>query len=534
MEVREGARWLTALGTMGFVVSTWAQPGGARDGSQLKPRVHTYYAECRNPNTELCSIQSPDPSLYMYTVLTPEIPFDDIGSHWVVDLRKFHSSNNTVKVLRVASSLGDVHAIHLKLIYGQPALDRNARKLASTSIPVQPLASPQSSLVKKETVVVNNTSDSTLAETVSGGKVTDSVTSIAPVRSTQTGPIVSASLALSAKTERAALEQPVTDRIANKAAAARTSEAIPTIQPTCLDSICLGASIQTLNAPFEPVMTLGEQLRSGLTESSQLPLNAEDSFKRMEALYRKGDKDGLEKEVATWSSPGYEREQLRRNIFHLVQAYELAEHALGGKRNADTADLAMYFVPQPDNRKNGLQQTVNIKAAPLSFARGSKLHFDQGLPKVIAKTKPVFCGVFRFEGSFKSKSGYSTTVAVQTDSDGEFKVSTIKRLFTNDSYDSLQELHKDLAQRYASPLSVDIAKLILDMTKVQLLLTHPIMNPQAGAGRDEASKLFKALWQQGWMEFKGKNVGWPRAIDTIADNNKRSIAACKPKALSLD
>lgn len=98
----------------------------------------------------------------------------------------------------------------------------------------------------------------------------------------------------------------------------------------------------------------------------------------------------------------------------------------------------------------------------------------------------------------------------------------------------MQELHKELAQRYASPLRVDIAKLILDMTKVQLLLTHPIMNPQAGVGRDEASKLFKALWQQGWMEFKGKNVGWPRAIDTIADNNKRSIAACKPKALSLD
>jgi hypothetical protein len=254
-----------------------------------------------------------------------------------------------------------------------------------------------------------------------------------------------------------------------------------------LDGICLGASIQTLNAPFEPVMTLGEQLRSGLTASSKLPPNAEDSFKRMEALYRKGDKDGLEKEVATWSSPGYERDQLRRNLFHLVQAYELAEQALGGKRNADTADLAMYFVPQPENRKNGLHQTMNIKTYPMLFATGKSLYFDQGLPKLMAKTKPVFCGVFRL-----------------------------------------------LEQRYVSPINANIARLILDMSKVQLVFIHPILNPHAGARHDEASKLFQALWQQGWMDFKGKNVGWPVAMNTIANHNKRSIAACKPKALPLD
>ncbi|KGH31244.1 hypothetical protein P353_06780 [Comamonas testosteroni] len=301
-----------------------------------------------------------------------------------------------------------------------------------------------------------------------------------------------------------------------------------------MDGICLGASIQTLNAPFVPVMTLGEQLRSGLTANSKLPPNAEDSFKRMEALYRKGDKDGLEKEAATWSSPGYERDQLRRNLFHLVQAYELAEQALGGKRNTDTADLAMYFVPQPENRKNGLHQTMNIKTYPMLFATGKSLYFDQGLPKLMAKTKPVLCGVFRLEGHYKSKSGYSTTVAVQTDSDGDFKVSTMERLFTNVSHDSLQQLHKELEQRYASPIDANIAWLILDMSKLQLVFMHPIMNPKAGARHDEASKLFQALWQQGWMDFKGKNVGWPGAMNIIANNNKRSIAACEPKALPLN
>ncbi|WP_057091898.1 hypothetical protein KV708_08225 [Comamonas thiooxydans] len=97
-------------------------------------------------------------------------------------------------------------------------------------------------------------------------------------------------------------------------------------------------------------MTLGEQLCSGLSSNGKLPPNAED-FKRMEALYRKDDKDGLEKEAETWPSSHYGCDQLFKNLFHLVQAYELAEQALGGKRNADTVALAMYFVPQPVNRK---------------------------------------------------------------------------------------------------------------------------------------------------------------------------------------
>jgi len=56
-------------------------------------------------------------------------------------------------------------------------------------------------------------------------------------------------------------------------------------------------------------MTLGEQLCSGLSSNGKLPPNAED-FKRMEALYRKDDKDGLEKEAETWPSSHYGCDQL--------------------------------------------------------------------------------------------------------------------------------------------------------------------------------------------------------------------------------
>lgn len=526
MVVREGTRWLTALGVFGFAVSAWAQPVGAREGSQLETRVHDYYAECRNPDTELCTVMSPEPSLYMYTVLTPDIPFDDLGAHWVVDLRKFQPAKSAVKVLRVASSVGDVHAIHLKLIYDKTALARAARK------PAPAAASP---LHTSAATVGDTESRSVSAPIARGEKSSEPAAPSNVVRTGQAMPPNSTSSTPLARAEGAFVEQPGVKKTNPQATATSTSEAAPAVKPPCLDGICLGASIQTLNAPFEPVLTLGEQLRSGLTLHGTLPANAEESFKRMEALYRKGDKDGLEKEAMAWpTSHNSGRDQLLKNLFHLVQAYELAEQALGGKRNADTVALAMYFVPQPASQKQGFRGAVNIKANPMGFATGSSLNFDLGLPKLMAKTKSRFCGAFRLEGYYESKSGYPTTVAVQTDSDGDFKVITMERLFTNVSQDSLLQLHGELAQRYASSIKADIAKLEMKAPRVQLRFMHPIMFQGVGVGADEASKLFQALWQQGWMEFKGKNAGLLGAMNAITNHNKSSIAACKPKALPLD
>lgn len=526
MVVREGMRWCTALGVLGFAVGAWAQSVGAREGTQLASRGHDYYAECHNPDTELCSVKSPEPSLYMYTVLTPDIPFDDLGAHWVVDLRKFQPAKNAVKVLRVATSVGEVHAIHLKLIYDKTALARAARK---------PAPAAASTLHTSAATVGDSESRSGSAPIARGEKSSEPAAPSTVVRSGQAMPPNPSSSASPARGEGAAVEQPGVKKTSPQATATSTSEAALAVKPPCLDGICLGASIQTLNAPFEPVLTLGEQLRSGLTLHGTLPPNAEESFKRMEALYRKGDKEGLEKEAMTWpTSYNSGRDQLLKNLFHLVQAYDLAEQALGGKRNADTVALAMYFVPQPVNRKEGFRGTVNIKANPMGFATGSSLNFDQGLPKLLAKTKPMFCGAFRLEGYYESKSGYPTTVAVQTDSDGDFKVITMERLFTNVSQDSLQQLHGELAQRYASAIKANITKLKTEGSRVQLSFMHPIMIQGVGAGADEGSKLFQALWQQGWMDFKGKNAGLLGAMNTITSHNKSSIAACKSKALPLD
>ncbi|WP_370681985.1 hypothetical protein [Comamonas sp. GB3 AK4-5] len=535
MVVREGTRWLTALGVLGFAAGAWAQAVGAREGTQLASRVHDYYMECHNPDTELCSVKSPEPSLYMYTVLTPDIPFDDLGAHWVVDLRKFQPTKRAVKVLRVASNIGEVHAIHLKLIYDKTALAHAARKPSPVAASTSPPAVPQPALPTPATTVVHSASRPGSAPTARGEKSSESAPPSNVVRTGKAVPPNPSSSTSSARVEGTSVEQPDVKKTSTKAAAASTSEAAAALPSPCLDGICLGASIQTLNAPFEPVLTLADQLRSGLTLHGTLPSNAEESFKRMEALYRKGDKEGLEKEALTWpTSYNSGRDQLLKNLFHLVQAYELAEQALGGKRNADTVALAMYFVPQPASQKQGFRGTVNIKANPMGFASGSSLNFDLGLPKLMAKTKPRFCGAFRLEGYYESQSGDPTTIAVQTDSDGDFKVITTQRLFTNASRGSVQQLHEELAQRYAPAIKANIAKLKTEGSRVQLSFMHPIMIQGVGAGADEASKLFQALWQQGWMDFKGKNAGLLGAMNTISNQNKSSIAACKPKALPLD
>ncbi len=109
--MKRGKRWCAALGLWGGVIGAWAQPSVTGTEVPLGPRVHHYYVECHNPDTELCVVQSPDTSLY--TVLTPGIPFDDLMTHWVVDLRQFPAAKGTLKTLRVASTLGEVHAIHM-------------------------------------------------------------------------------------------------------------------------------------------------------------------------------------------------------------------------------------------------------------------------------------------------------------------------------------------------------------------------------------------------------------------------------------
>lgn len=96
---------------------------------------------------------------------------------------------------------------------------------------------------------------------------------------------------------------------------------------------------------------------------------------------------------------------------------------------------------------------------PMEFATGSSLAYELGLPKLMAKIKPMFCGWFRLEGYYESKSGYLTTVAVQTDSDGDFKVITMERLFMSVSPRQLAAIAWGACKALCSPITAGIATL---------------------------------------------------------------------------
>lgn len=518
MVVNGGVRWCTALGVLGLTVSAWAQPAGVRGNTQLASKVHDYYAECRNPDTELCTVQSPDPSLYMYTVLTPDIPFDDLGAHWVVDLRKFPAAKGAVKVLRVATSTGEVHAIRLKLVYeATPARSNAVAKVLTVPPEAKPVAGSMSP-----------TASPSQTNASMAGK---SPSNVMPVSATQASPSGTSPPGLPASrgTEVKQLE-----RTAKPVPSA--SELTAQAEVPCLDGICLGASIQTLKAPFESVFTVEQQLRAGLQVNAHRFPDLDKRVKQLGALFKQGDMEGFAQAGEEWLKASSKERQLQTNLFHIRQAYELAQKALGGKRNADTAALALYFMPQPSPKAlkdgTGISGALNVGADPLLFAIRTELQFDAGFASLSKKTKPVFCGVYQLQGHFTSSSGYGTTVTVRSDADGDFKVANVRRVFTADSHDSLNQLAQQLTQRYDLAIKAQVASIDLRSQSMSLELRHPLAVQLVGAPQKLVLQR-DALWQQGWVDFKGKELGVIKAMQALASYQQASIPVCKPKALPL-
>ncbi len=518
MTVNEGMRWCIALGVLSLTMGAWAQPVSVREGTQLAPKVHDYYAECRNPDTELCTVQSPDSSLYMYTVLTPDIPFDDLGAHWVFDLRKFPAAKGAIKVLRVATSTGEVHAIRLKLLYG--------------ATPVRSSAGTKVLTVPTEAKPAAGSMPPTAPPPQSNASMTGKPPStVMPVSATQPSPSGTAPSALppsrgteAKQSERSTKPTP------------STSDVMASAEVLCLDGICLGASIQTLKAPFEPVFTVEQQLRAGLQVNAHRFPDLDKRVKQLGALFKQGDMEGFAQAGEEWLKASSKERQLQTNLFHLKQAYELAQKALGGKRNADTAALALYFMPQPSPKAlkdgTGISGALNVGADPLLFAVRTELQFDAGFASLIKKNKPVFCGVYQLQGHFTSPSGYGTTVTVRSDADGDFKVANVRRVFTADSHDSLKQLAQQLTQRYDLAIKAQVASIDLRSQSMSLELRHPLAVQLVGAPQKLVLQR-DALWQQGWVDFKGKELGVIKAMQALVSHQQASIPVCKPKALPL-
>lgn len=530
MVVSGGVRWCAALGVLGLTVGAWAQPAGVRGSTQLAPKVHDYYAECRNPDTELCTVQSPDSSLYMYTVLTPDIPFDDLGAHWVVDLRKFPAAKGAIKVLRVATSTGEVHAIRLKLVYGATLAQNSAGAKVLTvppeAKPATTSTAPAAAPSQPSTSITAKPPSSSLA--VSVAKPAPAAPPQPPSHSTETQ-------------QSGRAEQPVSS--AKKSTSSPIQEKVATgskqqiaLKPICLDGICVGTPVQKLSAPLEPTLSLKEHLRSGLRADPHRFPDLEDRANRLETLYKKGDMDGFAEEAMDWIKSSNKASQLEVNLFHLRQAYLLAYQALGNKHSIDTVSLALYLTPQvPRDRHNqgaSLTRLFNSTANPLIFIETNALRFDAELGKLLAKTKPKFCDVYRMVGHYTSKSGYPTLVGVQSDIDGELKVSDITRVFSSSSKDSLQLFARDLNATYEPYKGSDLISIDVKYPSITLVLRHPMLVHDFNATSLNAKRT--AVWQQGWMDFKEKGGDMTKIMQAIRERNQATLPGCKPKVLPLN
>ncbi|MDE1556894.1 MULTISPECIES: hypothetical protein [Comamonas] len=321
----------------------------------------------------------------MYTVLTPDIPFDDLGAHWVVDLRKFPVAKDAIKVLRVATSTGEVHAIRLKLVYKATPARSNA---AAEVLTAPPEAKPVAGSIPTAAPPSQPSASMT-------GKPPSNVM---PVSATQASPSGTSAPALPAS-RGTEVKQPE-----------RTAKPVPSVseltaqaEVPCLDGICLGASIQALKAPFEPVFTAEQQLRAGLQVNAHRFPDLDKRVKQLGALFKQGDMEGFAQAGEEWLKASSKERQLQTNLFHLKQAYELAQKALGGKRNTDTAALALYFMPQPSPKAlkdgPGISGALNVGADPLLFAVRTELQFDAGFASLIKKTSPCFAGCTSCKGT---------------------------------------------------------------------------------------------------------------------------------------
>lgn len=521
--------WWLAWGIGTLASAAWAQPlPGLSGATSLSPVEHQFHAECHRPDTELCVVKSP--GLSLYKVLTPGIPFDDLITHWVVDLRKFPPAPGAVKTLRVSGTSGEVYSIRMSLLYDSAALAPAARPAAQAKA-AQEAKGRQDGRDKKQSPAVNaNVANANVSQPSSFKP--DGPPAPPPPTSTAESarPSSPESLRPSAGNHitPASGTTPATSAPSPSPSPNVPAAPAPAQQLPCLDGICIGASIKTLNAPFAPVISVTEQLRMNLNPSKRTP-DIEERIAHLESLYRNGDVERFATEGVAWAQASREQEILK-NLRRLRQAYAIALQALGGKHTPQVLELAKYFTPG-----GGGFFEANIKADPLVFVENRVLRFDQGLIDLLKKTKATFCGVYTLSGRYMSKSGYETQVELHSDADGEFRVSYIERSFSSPSLDSLLLLEQDLKQRYAPYIPAELVHAGQHQHRsllLQLQLRHPVMISVLGQGFRQ--QLRTSFWQEGWMDFKGQELGIKKVMHAISERNKKEISMCKPQALSVE
>lgn len=286
----------------------------------------------------------------------------------------------------------------------------------------------------------------------------------------------------------------------------------------CIKEACIGDDADTLTEPLKPILSLREQLlfnanhqAGSVTKTERRTvtrlgdeISEADFNKQIDialSAYTKGNIDLFKETIKKLTKLVRKPRNLRENATLLENAWAYSTSLLPDQPPKLQSDVAAYFIPQPQRE---IKRTYADKNA-----------FDLKLIELLKNQTPKFCEPRGFTGQFESDSGYPTFISIKTDTDGKFKISTIRRIYNPSNEHEAQDLTKRLAEKYQEFSTVtgglslimlggeDLGyggKITAESNSARTLtLRHP-MYAYRFSGSTETYNLDR--WTKGWLQIK--------------------------------
>jgi hypothetical protein len=284
----------------------------------------------------------------------------------------------------------------------------------------------------------------------------------------------------------------------------------------CIPDVCIGDRIDDLNIKFLSVSSISEKLAANVKidqvspdkriTRSQLDQEINKATKLIEADQAE---EGLTSLVDFAKKVhGEARGALVSNVIWMAMSVdELKKNRPKDKINY--AKLVNYIAPVSPP----LQPTNDVK----SFQEAER-HFDSDLHGILAKEKIKFCYPYRMVGFFNSKSGYLTAVSAEPDTDGVYKVSSVRRIIEVPDLRSKNELRAEMLKAYKEffhPRSDGSSLVSIDgytemqrsevSIKSKKYIDFAMVHPKNMLANDSYDPDHFERWTKGWLALKNKN-----------------------------
>ena len=290
----------------------------------------------------------------------------------------------------------------------------------------------------------------------------------------------------------------------------------------CLDSICIGEPISSLNIELLSLGNIKDHIEENIDVSEEFQEkkineeNVKELYKSAISSLIKLDTENFINLIHEFSENlNYNNKQkILDNSDRVLFTINYIKDVTRSQSNENIITLVNYFTPV---RSHSTGQYIAE-----NFYNETRL-FDSKFNEIISRTKPIFCYPIDFKGIYESKNGYVTIITATPDLDGTFRISQINRTYPISDVSQEIAIKRKLIDAYkefeindasASMLvSVDgVSKLdrnknlSIKQDSFNLILYHPmLLKVNDGYEQDGYQR-----WSKGWMQLKGnKNIAIP-------------------------